>query len=444
MQLIKTEKQVKPKNIKALLSTATCALLGTVAAGSTVAQATENTPNSADQWQFDTALMYYGESDRVTAVEAIIAGKKQFANDEILSLKLTVDTLTGASANGAVAQNTPQTFTRPSGNGQFQIKAGKTPLDDTFRDTRLQFTGQWSQPITNDYTWSIGGNLSKEYDYFSAAINSNIARDFNKNNTTVSAGVSFAFDQIDPEGGIPQPFHAMVTSDVNSDTFEAAFNKTRKEKSDDDKSTVDLLLGLTQVINRNMLVQLNYSYSASSGYMTDPFKILSVVNQQGVSEQYLYEHRPDTRKKHAFYGQVNYHFDTSILNTSYRFMTDDWDIDSHTVDAKYIIPLSNGHTVEPHLRFYSQTAAEFYRPFLLEGQTLPQFASADYRIGEMDAMTLGVKYGVPMAGGNHLSFRLEYYRQTPKDSGMAAVGQLKDLELYPEVDAIMAQISYSF
>lgn len=443
MQL--TEVKNKPKNIKALLSSATCVLLGaaTVGAATQTAQSAEANQKNLAQWQFDTALMYYGETDRVTAVEAIIAGSKQFGNDEILSLKLTVDTLTGASANGAVAQNTPQTFTRPSGNGQYQIKAGETPLDDTFKDTRLQFTGQWTQPLTELYTWSIGGNLSKEYDYFSAAINSNIARDFNKNNTTVSAGVSFAFDQIDPEGGIPNAFNAMVIGDVDSASFESDFDATRKD-SGDDKSTVDLLLGLTQIINRNMLVQLNYSYSASSGYMTDPFKVLSVVDQQGMSQEYLYENRPDTRKKHAFFGQVKYHFKSSILDTSYRYMTDDWEIDSHTVDAKYIIPLSNGHTIEPHLRFYTQTAAEFYKPFLLQGQTLPQFASADYRIGEMDTMTVGIKYGMPLAGGEHLSFRLEYYRQTPKSDGTQAIGQLNDLELYPAVEAIMAQISYSF
>ncbi|GHE77277.1 DUF3570 domain-containing protein [Thalassotalea profundi] len=423
------------KNVKALLLTATTTLLGTASV-----QAAET---KADEWQFDTALMYYGETDRVTAVEAIIAGSKQFGNDEILSLKLTVDTLTGASANGAVAQNTPQTFTRPSGKGQYQIKAGETPLDDTFKDTRLQLTGQWTQPLTERDIWSIGGNLSKEYDYFSAAINSNIARDFNKKNTTVSAGVSFAFDQIDPEGGIPNAFHTMLIGDVDSSNFASDFDATRKE-SGDDKTTVDLLLGLTQVINRNMLVQLNYSYSASSGYMTDPFKVLSVVDQQGISQTYLYENRPDSRKKHAFFGQVKYHFDTTILDTSYRYMMDDWEIDSHTVDTKYIIPLANGHTIEPHFRFYTQTAAEFYKPFLLEGQVIPQFASADYRIGEMDAMTIGMKYGIPLSDGEHLSFRIAYYQQSPKSDGTQAVGQLNDLELYSKVDAIMAQISYSF
>jgi hypothetical protein len=80
----------------------------------------------------------------VSAGEAIFNAKKTFTNDEILNLKVTIDALTGASASGAVAQPDVQTFTRPSGQGQYTIAAGDTPLDDTFHDTRVQFNGQWT------------------------------------------------------------------------------------------------------------------------------------------------------------------------------------------------------------------------------------------------------------------------------------------------------------
>ncbi len=76
MQLInrtksaKADPKLKPanKNLKALLTTATCALLGS--------QAVQAENVKEDAWQFDTALMYYGETDRVTAAEAIFAAKK--------------------------------------------------------------------------------------------------------------------------------------------------------------------------------------------------------------------------------------------------------------------------------------------------------------------------------------------------------------------------------
>lgn len=427
MQLTKNK-----SSIKAVLATATCALLG------------NSTPVAAEEeWQFDTALMQYAEVDRVMATEAIIAGKKTFGNDEVLSLKLTIDALTGASPNGAVAQSSPQTFTRPSGNGQYIVKAEDTPLDDTFKDTRVQLTGQWTQPILQDYTVSVGGNFSKEYDYLSASVNGNIAKDFNQKNTMISAGMSYAYDIIEPEGGIAKPLTELVISDFGQPNFDEVFDQTRMG-SDETKTTTDLLFGVTQVINRQMIVQLNYSYSTTSGYLTDPFKVVSLVNDNGEAQSYLYENRPDERTKHAFFGQTKYHFNNGVLDASYRYMTDDWEIDSHTFDFKYFMPFDNGHYIEPHIRMYTQSAAEFYQPFIQQGEKLPNFVSADYRIGELDTYTLGLKYGIPMSNGNQLAFRLEYYHQTPKSNGTEAIGQLKDLELYEEVDAIIAQVTYSF
>lgn len=419
-------------NLKALLTTASCALLGSTANASV-----------EESWQFDTAIMQYAEADRVMATEAIIAGQKTFNNDQVLNLKLTLDGLTGASPNGAVAQATPQTFTRPSGNGQYTVDAGDTPLDDTFRDTRVQLTGQWTQPLWQNYTVSAGGNFSKEYDYMSASVNGNIARDFNKKNTTLSMGMAYAYDIIEPEGGLPKPLSSLVIGDSDTPSFDDAFENTRIG-SDDSKSTLDLLFGITQVINRQMIVQFNYSYSTASGYLTDPFKVLSLVNENGEAQDYLYENRPEDRTKHAFFGQTKYHFDSGILDASYRFMTDDWEIDSHTFDIKYLIPFEDGHFIEPHIRIYTQSAAEFYQPFLEQTNALPEYATADYRIGELDTYTVGVKYGMPMGKGNSLAFRFEYYHQAPKSNGTEELGILKGVELYEQVDAIIAQVTYSF
>jgi hypothetical protein len=51
-------------------------------------------------------------------------------------------------------------------------------------------------------------------------------------------------------------------------------NKTGSETKD----IIDVVIGVTQVVSRKMLVQLNYSFSNSSGYLTDPYKILSLVD----------------------------------------------------------------------------------------------------------------------------------------------------------------------
>jgi hypothetical protein len=430
-------------NIKAALAIATAALLGT----NNVTQA-ETIPNADENnWEFDSAFLFYSEVDRVSAGEAIFNAKRTFENEEVLNLKLTIDALTGASANGAVAQPMVQTFTRPSGNGQYNIAPGDTPLDDTFHDTRVQLNAQWTQPIAPNYTTSAGVHISKEYDYLSLGINGNLAIDFDRKNTTLSAGFSYFQDTFSPEGGIPKPFASMLIGDSSDPSWDDDFAKTRIA-SKDDKTTTDILFGVTQVINRRMLMQFNYSYAMVDGYLTDPFKIMSVVNTNGVVQDYIYEARPDSRIKQSVFTQSLYHFDNSVLDVSYRYMWDDWKITSHTIDSRYRMPLGDYFGTEsylqPHIRIYQQSAADFYRPFMLNNERLPVFASADYRIGEMTAFTLGLKYGMLVNQGHELSFRLEYYRQTPTNAGFEEPGVLKDVEIYSPLDAIIAQVTYSF
>jgi len=429
----------KPKvlNVKAALSLATCALLGVNPV------AAQGEGQSTEPWSFDTAVLFYSEADRVSALEAMVSATKEFDDQHFLNLKLTLDTLTGASANGAVAQPHAQTFTRPSGQGQYQITPGDTPLDDTFKDTRVQINGQWTQPLGQHLTGSVGGHLSKEFDYLSLGFNANVGYDFNQKNTTATLGFSHFKDTFSPIGGIPKPFASMGIGDSNAPNWDGDFAATRLTDQDD-KNTTDILVGLTQVINRRMVTQFNYSYSVVDGYQTDPFKILSVVDGQGISQDLVYESRPDKRTKHSVFAQTKYHFGDSILDLSYRYMWDDWQIKSHTLDSRLRIKLDGGYTIEPHVRLYSQTAAQFYQPFLHQGQLMASFASADYRIGAMDTYTLGLKMGMRLKDGNKLAVRLEYYSQRPKDSGFTQPGALAEQDLYPGVDAVILQMSYSF
>ena len=206
-----------------------------------------------------------------------------------------------------------------------------------------------------------------------------------------------------------------------------------------------------------MITQFNYSYSMVSGYLTDPFKIVSVLNQEGTAQDYIYEHRPDERNKQSTFAQTKYHFDQGLLNSvldiSYRYMWDDWKIKSHTLDSTLHVPLSNDFGkqsyFQPHFRFYQQSAAEFYRPYTFAEQesnisSEENFISADYRIGEMTAVTIGAKYGFSLNNGNDFSVRLEYYRQMPTNAGFEEPSGLSNLTVYPVVQAVIFQLSYSF
>lgn len=424
--------QLKNKVVTQALFAASCALI----AGSA----------QSDEWDVDAALMYYGEADRVQALEGIFNVKKDVSNEATLSGKLVVDSLTGASANGAVPQAQPQTFTRPSGNGMYTVAPNETPLDDTFRDTRVQASGQWSQPVGENYLFSTGANLSNEYDYRSIGVNSVLARYYNNKNTTASLGLSYAFDVIEPVGGQPEGLSAMVLSDNfgNRPAFSEAFGDTRRNDGEDSKDTIDVIAGVTQVVNRRWVTQFNLSLSQINGYLTDPYKVVSQVDTTGTATAQLYENRPDSRAKQALFLQSKYHFDAGVWDVSYRLAQDDWGIQSHTIESRYRYFLSNGRYLEPHVRFYQQSEADFYTPFLEQGASLPEFASSDYRIGKLDAYTLGMRYGKKFASGREYGVRLEYYSQASQDVGTEQPGQLSALDLYPELDAVIVQFDYRF
>jgi hypothetical protein len=132
-----------------------------------------------------------------------------------------------------------------------------------------------------------------------------------------------------------------------------------------------------------------------------------------------------------------------VLDGSYRFMTDDWNVRSHTVELRYRVPIGRFY-LQPHARYYLQSAADFYVPYLRDDRPLPDHASADYRLGELDAITLGLKWGWPLGNGPEWSARVEYYTQSGTSPPGAAIGSLAGLELVPSLDAVLVQLGYRF
>jgi hypothetical protein len=402
-----------------------CGLLGL---GGAKAQATE----------VRTAVLGYTEPGRVSAFEAIVDGKHDFASGRSLNFRLVYDALTGASANGAAPSSLVQTFTRPSSGGTYRTAPGQTPLDDTFHDTRGALSAGLSLPLNRLTTLAVGLYGSGEYDYTSLGGNFSLSRDFNRRNTTLAVRGALFHDTISPEGGRPAPFAPMPRQGVAKAQL----------PGDGTKQVLDLGLGLTQVVNRSTVVHLNYTHSNVTDYQTDPFKVLSVVDPVSGDprsiDAYLYESRPDARRKHVLFGRLVRHLDRDIIHFSYRYYADDWGIRSHTVDLTYRWDLGGGKFLSPSLRYYKQSAADFYRRYLVDGEATPDHASADYRLGDMTTVTGGVMHGRTVGAGHELTLRLEYYAQMGESHPADAIGNLRNFDLFPTVDAYIFQVGYTF
>ncbi len=408
-------------------------------------------------WKADTALSVYSESNgRVQAVEPIVALSKDMGDNHVLSLKLTLDSLTGASPNGALASNQVQTFTGPSGRESYQAKAGETPLDTSFHDTRSALSASWSQPLGERNQITLGGNFSKEFDFTSVGINAAIARDFNQKNTSLSFGINLESDQVDAVGGIPSAFSALDSSIRSGGEQGESEGAGQGSKS---KNVSEILFGFSQVMNRHWLSQLNFSYGSSSGYHNDPYKVLSVLADDGANlinpatgqgNWYAYENRPDTRTRSSIYWGNKIHLREDVIDFSYRYYTDDWGIKSNTLDLRYRYQWDEHLYIEPHIRWYSQTAADFYQPYLSASQDTAQgavtldYASADPRLAKLSATTFGVKLGYSFDHDRELSLRLESYQQKGDVKLPVSMTQLQGIDPYPDLKAMTVLVGYSF
>jgi len=425
----------KIKKISGLLSTATCALLGAAHAQA-----------AGGEWDVETSLLHYAESDRVTAIEPVVSMKKDLNDTDTLNLKLTLDSLTGASATGAVPSTQAQTYTRPSGNGQYTIAPNQTVLDDTFHDTRAQFNANWDKAMDSDNRRNLGIHVSREFDFTSLGGSASWTHEMNQKNTAITGGINLELDSISPIGGIP------VAKSVHPSSLDNSLAQSiARQGSDDNRTVFDLLLGVTQIIDRSSLFQVNLSLSQSDGYMTDPFKLVSIVDSNPASASFgeptriIYEARPDSRSKTSLFGKYKKQFaNNDIVTVSLRLMTDDWGVDSETFDVTYRFRMDSGYYIQPHVRLYHQAAADFYRYFLRDDEAVPQYVSADYRLGELDATTFGFKVGKSDKFGNDWSVRIEQYVQTGNGRPASAIGQLVNQDLYPDVEATIVQASYSF
>ena len=443
-----------PGDLRLGLMAAACALLVQPAQSQEAAAA----PASDEEkpLQIDTGLLYYKENaGRIQSYDAIVTLRKDFGDEHILGLNGAFDTLSGVSPTGAVPTKAVQTFATPSGtslkatNGTavtyttasgrkvaqlekvtvYTVAPGSLPLDTGFHDRRVAGDLSWSQSMGQDNHVAIGGHLSHEQDFQSISGNLSFSRDFNAKNTTLGLSGSAEFDKVSPIGGIP-----LVGTDYT----------LLQKGGDRNKQVSGAQLGLTQVLARNWITQLNLSYDKSSGYLTDPYKIVSVIDSLGVATGYRFESRPESRARRSIYLGNKVALGRTVLDLSLRHGTDDWGSSNNTVEARYRIPLLGDDLyIEPHLRYYDQTAADFYTLFISSAAALPLYMTADPRLAAFSAKTIGFKVGMKVDEDNEVSVRFEAYKQDAKVRSSTLAG-LSGLDLNPSLQAFICQLNWRF
>lgn len=364
----------------------------------------DETASEVGTYVADSALLVYQEDDdRVRAIEAVTGLTWNSANGIVVSGKFTYDSLTGATPNGAIRSRYEQSFvpprvSRPVGggadtstgsSGRYAVAPNRLPVDKGFNDHRKAYDLGVTLPVAATLKLSVGANASAETDYTSYSARASLAKELNGKNTTVSLGINYEHDSIKPFTGVPRALSYMGDKAVGTTRL---------------KQVYSLVAGVTQVLNPDWLVQINYSFGTSRGYHTDPYKLFSLIDSVTGDPFYtIYERRPDERTRHSIYAASKLAIGSAVTDVSMRWYHDSWGIDAMTYAVSEHMPVGGAAYVEPGLRFYRQTAASFFHPFLGIDEQAPDHLSSDSRLGRFRAWTFSVKAGA------HLTRNLEIY-----------------------------------
>jgi hypothetical protein len=228
-----------------------------------------------------------------------------------------------------------------------------------------------------EYAVSFGGVVSSEQDFLSRGGSVNVQIFSEDRNRTWLLGFAGTNDRINATNGV-------------------APNSRR--------NSVEFVVGVTQALTANSTVQSNLTYYSGHGYYSDPYKPLDT--------------RPTTRQTFAWLTRYNQYFADAdgTMQLGYRLLFDSFGSNTNAFEAAWVQALPwYGISLTPNLRFYTQTAADFYKnPPFPKGFVEGQDYSADTRLASFGAITAGIIVAAPVWDGWNVSFRADYYRQDPE------------------------------
>jgi Protein of unknown function (DUF3570) len=362
-------KQNKKSNIAAQLTCAALALPGLMQTAS--AGRVDETYNADFQYG------HYSESNQRMKVDIFEGAlSAPIGKSMTASVNLVRDSISGAS---------PVYNQRDAKGNIVQVKSGASPTSSCGESICEQ-----RDAISSGLTYffdkaslNLGGGFSREHDYTSKYFNTAGSLDLNKKLTTLNFGASVAFDEIEPS-----------PSAWNSRPIDFKAHKTSQQ----------YLLGISQVIDKDSLIQSNMTFGYHNGFLSDPYKWVNLYISPGVGIP-IQEKRPRERFEWAWLTQYVRHFEQfnhAALHTDYRFSTNDWGVNAHTLELSWHQPIADGWQVIPRFRYYSQDKADFYQPVfdgdsgidpstgLFGAKNLASYSS-DYRLAGFGTLSGGIK-----------------------------------------------------
>jgi uncharacterized protein DUF3570 len=223
-------------------------------------------------------------------------------------------------------------------------------------------------------TYSAGVIDSKESDYVADTAFFSLSQDMFGDLTTVSLSYKRGWNDV---------FRNVKLADGS---------KVRDPTFADQADSRGYSVGLSQILTRNLILGLNYEVITDQGFLNSPYRsvrFFDAGSPKGFSlEREIY---PRTHTSNAGSVRLKYYMPwRASLDGQGRFYTDTWGVDAWNVDFTYTQPMWRKWIFDGHLRYYKQTAADFYADIFPRAQS-QNFLARDKELATYDAITVGLQ-----------------------------------------------------
>ena len=423
-------------------------LLGGIVSAQTIDSLTQFKKKILESVEVDILMSYYEQEGIHAAVSGGI-GNEYLTNyaptivvrmplneDAILTADVGISAYTSASSsngnpfNQSGASNRDEDEETPRGNGSSSGSPKGSPwvasTGASAKDvlTTVNIGYQKASDDRNQY-WGVNAGGSIEYDYSSLNFGASFAQLWNEKNTEFSLKGQVYVDRWNPI--IPTELHEyelfQETFLYNPDSYFSGVSITDDQGNSVagylpgnftsyatvKRNSFALSLGLSQILGPKLQGAIFADLVVQKGLLSNPLQRVYfqdrenfyIGNFRSIPQYTSFENidvfhladdverLPSQRLKIPVGGRLNYYISEYLVLRSYaRYYSDDWGIQSKTLQFELPIRFNLSWKFTPIYRYYDQTAADYFGPYNTHLSS-QEFYTSDYDLSDFSSHQWG-------------------------------------------------------